>query len=135
MKIVYSPPPNYEAIVAAFPAITQRYGVLFAYGDTIYNPDGVTVTAPLMAHEEVHCRQQGDTPGLWWESYIENATYRFGQELEAHRAEWKKFLEDAPNRHQRRGYLSNIAHRLSSGLYGKMCSLANAKILIGGLDE
>ena len=59
MKIITSRPPNFIDVVTVFPRAAER-GVIFAFGDTIYNPSNIVITAALMAHESVHGSRQGD---------------------------------------------------------------------------
>ncbi len=134
MKIVVQRPPNFTEIVVALPAAATRHGVLFAYGDILYNPDGVTVNPFLMAHEKMHQVQQAGLPEEWWKLYLCSLEFRLDQELEAHRAEWQAFLAHDPpsTRNARRTYMSRIAHRLASKLYGGLVSVHVAKRLIGG---
>lgn len=129
MKIVKGYPPNYANILAAFPAAARMQGVLFCWGDTIYNPQGVTLYEPVLAHEEVHCRQQGKNPEVWWHRYIIDPQFRFEQELEAHQREYE-VASLRLTRNQRRQVLRGLAHRLSGALYGKMVTKDEASRLI-----
>lgn len=130
MKIVRGYPPNYSEIRAAFKEAI-RPGVIFAYGDTIFNPIGATLSPSLIAHEEVHSGQQGDDPEGWWRRYIAESVFRFEQELAAHRAEYRVAIRDG-SRHVRRSTLKLIASRLASPLYGCCVSIGDAKLLIAG---
>lgn len=132
MNIERAYPPNYDAIKVALPESAKRFGVLYAYGSTIYNPDGVKVDKLLYAHECKHGEQHAGLPVEWWKLYLALPEFRFDQELEAHRAEWEAFIGDSPNRHMRRVYLNQIAHRLASNLYGGLCTVGDAKRLIAG---
>jgi hypothetical protein len=126
MQIVIAPPPNFEAIKAVFPASTEE-GVLFCYDGVIYNPSGIFVPRQIVAHEEVHEKQQKDI-GVerWWERYIDWPEFRFHQELEAHIVEFHDFKSCFKNRGMRRDYLATIAKRLSGPLYGNSCTYAEA---------
>jgi hypothetical protein len=139
VRILRDRPPNYAAIVAAFPVLAHRRGILFCYGDAIHNPDGITVTPALHAHEAAHAeRQRGlftdlgpDAPEGWWSHYLANPQFRLGEELIAHRAEWAHFLNEGHGRKERRAYLAQIASRLASPLYGGLVTSAQAKRMIG----
>lgn len=115
MKIVEKYPPNIRAIKSMF---ALPVGVVFAYGDTIYNPSGEKLSEAIIAHEEVHQGQQGEDVKGWWERYLVDAHFRFHQELQAHRKEYQVMLAHAPSRNFRRLALSHIAHKLSAPMYG-----------------
>lgn len=143
MKIIKAYPPNFSQLKKAFPFIVGRPGILYAWGDRIYNPSGVKVQPWLLAHEEVHGRQQRiayDTQA-WWEAYIRLPNFRLREELEAHRVEWKAYLSTFPENSpfDPCPYLERMAERLSSPLYGNMISKAEAKHEIAdnnhGLDK
>ena len=102
-----------------------KEGVIFTYGDRIYNPSGVEISKPLLIHESTHSQRQGDDPDNWWVNYIEFAEFRLVEELLAHRAEYEAFKQYGRN--QRRTALQQIANRLSSPLYGNMMSFKEAK--------
>jgi hypothetical protein len=116
-------PPNFEAILAAFPS-AGGYGVLFAWGDDIYNPSGVVIPAALLAHEAVHgSRQRGQGghasgPLIWWDRYINEPAFRYHEELLAHAAEYKFQLKDVgSDRNRRARLLTSTAQRLIAPLY------------------
>lgn len=131
MKIVKAAPPNAKAIERVFPGVTSGIRpVFFCYGDTIYNPAGVTIPLELLAHEAVHSLQQ-EVQGVqvWWDLYLASTHFRFNQELEAHRVEYEQYRA-FNNRAFSRRYVSSIAERLSGPLYGGLGSKATAKRLI-----
>lgn len=129
MKMVKAYPPNFAKIREAFPTASRMHGVIFCYGDTVYNPGGVTLYEPILAHEAVHSRQQGKSPEAWWDRYIAEPKFRFDQELEAHREEYQ-VAGRSLTRNQRRQLLRGLAHRLSGPLYGKMVTKDEASRLI-----
>jgi hypothetical protein len=88
MKIKEEFPPNYAAITAILGEVDHRKPV-FCYGDTIYNPFKVEVTADLHIHEEVHCKQQGEYPDIWWNQYLSDKDFRLHQEIEAYGTQLK----------------------------------------------
>jgi hypothetical protein len=117
MEIVKEYPPNYAEIVKVFPSARRR-GVIFAYGDTIYNPSGEELSHHLKVHEAVHgIRQKELGVDAWWERYLTDYKFRYYEELLAHRAEYQSMTKNA-NRQQRRMALKAIAKRLASPLYG-----------------
>lgn len=132
MIIVRERPPLFPAILKAFPE-ASRPGVLFAWGNRIYNPTGAPVTRELHAHEEIHHQQQGDAePGIiaWWRRYIAEVSFRFEQELPAHVAEYRAWRAGRGG-YSRAGFLAMLAERLSGPLYGNVVTRqeASARIL------
>ena len=130
MKIVQGRPPNFDAIAAVLPAANGAK-VLFCYGKTIYAPGGGPLSPWLIAHEEVHCLQQGDDIEGWWVKYLTDPKFRFTQEVEAHRREWRVWLSSGTrNRAQRRGQMVVIGARLAGPLYGNMVQFSEAREMI-----
>lgn len=154
MKIVNELPPNIGQITSVFGDKALTRGILFCWGDTIYNPSATDIPGQLLAHEKVHSDRQlelgkiydseygGDPmsePELyrvgaeqWWIRYLEDSSFRLEEELLAHQVEYKYFSLDHP-RNQRRLYLNAIAKRLSSSLYGNCVTFSKAKQLIKDL--
>lgn len=131
MRVVKALPPNFEEIDAAFAVRGQP--ILFAYGDTIYNPAGVDVPAELHAHEEVHGERQL-TAGvdLWWKRYIVEAEFRLAEELPAHVAEYRALCRLhrgrwVSERNMRRTIAAHVARKLASPLYGNLLTTESAK--------
>lgn len=105
--------------------------VIFAWGNTIYNPSGFDISPELMVHETVHgARQLGDIEG-WWQKYLNDSGFRMFEEILAHRSEYLYVMEHG-NRQQRRRALKIISDRLSGPLYNRMISNAHARSLIKG---
>lgn len=129
MKIIKAYPPNFAQIAAAFP-VKGVPGVLYAWGDVIYNPSGITVPHQLVAHEEVHGKRQiaYDDLDEWWHQYIINPSFRLEEEVPAHCAEWSAYLGSFPGNSpfDPLPYLDKIASRLASPLYGRLISKAEA---------
>lgn len=122
-KVVRGVPPNYAAIIAAFPA-ANKPGVIFAYHDTIYVRGEAELTPSLLEHEKVHLRQQATLPGgggaiTWWKLFLSVPMFRAEQELEAHIVEYAHVLKSGLNRDGRRKARAQIAARLSGPLYGR----------------
>lgn len=117
--IVKDYPPNFGVILQVFPN-SKKPGVIFTYGDKVYNPSNVSMSPALLAHEAVHVRQQsrdGETPEAWWLLYLNSPEFRYEQELEAHRVELAVYKK-TNNRHFSRKYAKDIAVRLAGPLYG-----------------
>lgn len=136
MRIVVAKPPNFAEIDAVFHIgdRLEELGVLFAYGDAIYNPTGGKISESLMAHETVHIRRQSAVgPTSWWRGYLDNPKFRLDEEIPAHQAEYLKFCETHPGglaRAQRRIVLHHIAARLSGDLYGNLIRYQDARGII-----
>ncbi len=130
MKILEEKPPNFEDIKEVFPVI-QRGRIIFTYGDTIYNPDIVDLREDLIVHEKVHIRQQGSDPAGWWKKYLTDKNFRFSQELEAYRAQCQYLCLQTNSREKQHRMRYGIAAALSSEIYGKMITTAEAyKLLV-----
>ncbi len=115
--IIRGYPPNFEQIKAAFPR-ADLPGVLFAYGDRIYNPSGIVVPPALIAHEEVHLARQHHTymtPELWWKEYLASSEFRYHEELLAHAAEFR--YQKNGDRNVTAALLQRTAMRLIAPLY------------------
>ena len=121
-KIEIAEPPNFALIVAVFPEAVKP-GVIFAYGDTIFNPSGVEIPPALIAHECTHLeRQTGYVPErlnpiIWWDRYLRDPEFRYDEELYAHVAEFEAQLEGFIDRNQRAQLLMRTARRLIAPLY------------------
>jgi hypothetical protein len=128
MRIVHERPPVWEECVARF-GITPEAHVVFAYGDSIYNPTGSVLTADVIHHEMVHERQQDGDPRDWWDKYLVDDDFRFEQELEAYGAQYK-FIRERKNPRMAWLYLQHFADALSSSMYGNMIGkIAAAKAI------
>lgn len=116
--IIIARPPNFERILKAFPD-AGNYGVLFAYGDSVFNPSGITIPHALLAHEGIHLIRQrdGETADSWWEKYIADAEFRYTEELFAHVAEYRVLDAFLMDRNQRARLLQSTAMRLIAPLY------------------
>lgn len=123
MKIVKDYPPNIDRIRKTFPLSGSE---IFTYGDTVYVPSGVPLTPELEAHEQVHINQQGNQPDVWWEKYFFDPQFRLDQEIEAHRAEYKKFCSLNKDKNQQARFLNSIAMRLASPMYGNIITHSQA---------
>lgn len=127
MKIIKAFPPNFSEIAKVFP-VKGKQGILYAFGNKLYNPSGITVPAWIMAHEETHERQQSKGSmdvAQWWHLYLRDSYFRFYEELEAHQVEYKAYQQwsDKPSQ----DYLDLLAKRLSSPLYQLPISYEEAK--------
>lgn len=130
MRIVIDYPPLFDEIDACF-RVRGKHGVLYAWGDRIYNPSGVHVSDELIAHERVHGTRQGSDITGWWRRYMAEPAFRLEEEIAAHRAEYE-WLAGHGSRNERRAALKRVAARLASPLYGRMVTPADAKRALTG---
>lgn len=133
MKIVATPPPNYEEICKVFPV--RNLPAVFAYGNILHTTNNAFVSADLKVHEQTHSAQQGAIggPKIWWDKYISDPEFRLEQEIQAYRMQYQ-FAVKFYNRHERRALLAKISKDLSSPMYGKLVSKEEAKELIQDYD-
>lgn len=129
MNIVIAEPPIIEEIVSVFPE-ARNFGVVFAWGSTIFNPSGGYVPPEIRAHEGIHYGQQTDedaTIRAWWRKYLVDVDFRYSQELPAHRAEYRYWVQTHKDRNGRSRFLHHVAGKLASSLYGNMVSQSVAR--------
>lgn len=131
VTVIQDRPPNFEAILAVFSGASSE-GVVFAYGDKIYNPGGDKMPPELMAHELVHCeRQRAIGVEAWWDQYLTDGQFRFDEELLAHIAEYKAIMskynykEHAIGRVRQRA-IEHVARKLAGPLYDRMVTFHQA---------
>lgn len=120
MKIIKAYPPNFADIAKVFP-VKGKPGIIYAWGDRIYNPTGITIPDYLLAHERVHGVRQASGHSIrgWWQAYIESPEFRLAEEILAHRAEYRAY-RDSPKTTGVPNYLAMMAMRLSGPLYGNL---------------
>lgn len=127
IQVIFDVPPNMAKIVEKFPGACAPH-IIFAYGDKIYVPGGFKLPFYLVAHETAHCeRQQQVGVDHWWEQYLGDATFRYMEELIAHRAEYSALCEVATARNHRRKNLEEVAKKLAAPLYGRLVTVEKAK--------
>lgn len=126
-RIIKAFPPNFSSIAKVFP-VKGKQGIVYAYGDTIYNPSGKPLPPWIVAHEEVHLKQQSfhQLETKWWAAYIVSPQFRLAMEIEAHIVEWNTYKHANGLTMEVTRYLDQMATRLSGPLYGNMLSYADA---------
>jgi hypothetical protein len=126
MQIIYGEyPPNYKEICEVFD-IKDHPGIVFTYGEKLYIPSGEKPDKHLMSHEETHERQHAEMGAdAWWERYLVDPGFRFMQELEAYRNQYRSMA--TLNLEQRVGYLNHIASDLAGPMYGNILTFEEAK--------
>lgn len=136
--VVVDYPPCFERCCEVFGrANVDRKGVIFSWGDRIYNPGNVGIPRELAAHEAVHgLRQLRYSMSLehdltdeqrteaWWERYLTDPLFRLDEELYAHHAEY--IARKKRHGHEPRVF-NAIAERLAGPLYGNLLTVAQAK--------
>ena len=106
-------------------------GVVFTYGELITTFKG-EVTEDLIAHESHHTAQHEKFGGAdkWWREYLDNADFRFEQELECYRKQYKWLVKNIKNRQERFYFTQHYARSLSSEMYGNITTYQEAYKLI-----
>lgn len=123
MKIIHENPPFIDEARNVFrlPA-----GAIFTFGDMIYNPSKNPIDEPLMMHEAVHSRQQGDKPQEWWQRYLVDKDFRLSQELPAYQVQFHAYKKLDKNRERVHRFAMRLARDLSSDQYGNIISFNGA---------
>lgn len=129
MKIIEKNPPNIEDIKKYFPHY-EKHQPLFCYGDTIYNPFKLEVAKDLEVHEEVHSKQQGEFPDVWYYKYFNDLQFRLEQEKEAYGEQYKFIKGLDMSRNLKDWKKEKMAEALSGELYGNLISYVEAERLI-----
>ena len=130
MTIVNEYPPLIEEICQAFPSVKTNKGVIFSWGDKIYNPHNVPISEALHAHELVHGqRQTADETAIvkWWHTYLADPEFRVNEELLGHKAELKVLLQNVADRNRRNMIVQQVALRLAGPIYGNAITLSEAR--------
>ena len=127
MKIINTPPPNYEEIKKHFPNADFNKDTVFTYGKNCYCRS--SLTPDLIVHEETHTKQQIN-PKEWWNKYCVDVVFRLSQEAEAYHNQWKWIDRNIKDRNRKFQMLYRIAKDLSGGLYNNLISFDKAIQLI-----
>lgn len=128
-KFSSAKPPIYQQCVDKF-GINWHKGIIFTYGDTIHSKN--PISKQKIAHESVHIRQQA-VYGVndWWNKYFEDEGFRLDQETEAYRQEAKWIRANVRDKNKASSLKTQLARDLSSSMYGKIISYAQAVVNIG----
>ena len=130
MRVVVGLPPLFGEIDAAFDV--RGKAIIFAWGDTIFDPNGGGVPPELLAHEAVHGERQGADVEGWWRRYIADASFRLDEELPAHVAEFQALCAQqrgrwVSERNMRHTLAAHVARKLAAPLYGSLIKVDDAK--------
>lgn len=131
VRVIYDYPPVWGSVCSTFQIVPR--GVIFAYGDCIYNPDKVDLPLFLVEHEKVHFEQQGHTregAALWWGKFLRDPEFRVSQEVEAYGVQYYEMCKLTGDRNQRAKMLWSLASSLSGPLYNKAITHQEAMRLI-----
>lgn len=124
-KVLNKKPPHYWFLVKIFGFDWERN--IATFGDSIYC--AFDLPDHLIVHEETHLKQQRYSNLYaiwWWVKYVFSKKFRYSQELEAYRNQWK-FFEKHYRFNEHRFFLHKIASDLSSKLYGNIVSYEEAR--------
>lgn len=127
MKFSKEKPPIFDRLHKAF-GVEWGDKLVIAYGDTIYH--SVLLSPDVIAHEQVHLSRQGKNPEAWYESYIRNSKFRFGEELLAYRAQYQYLKDTVRDRNHVARHLFRLASDLSGPMYGRVVGHREALKLI-----
>lgn len=97
--------------------------ICYTYGPICFSPR--ELSRDLVVHESVHVTQQGDKPDEWWDRYGDDVDFRYSQELEAYRAQYKYILS-VSSRAIAFDHAKRLARDMSSHMYGSMCTFNQA---------
>jgi len=129
--IIYDYPPNFAEISLRF-GLGRKPSVVFCFGDRIYSPQPGPIHPAVLAHEGVHGQRQGSSQLAvmeWWRRYLDDTAFRLAEEIPAHVAEYRYWL-DHGSRAERRRALQVTADRLAAPLYGRMIGRSAARDMI-----
>src|SRR3990167_676952 len=127
MKFSNECPPIFGRLEKAF-GVEWGGDLVIAYDGTIYHTNQLDTS--VIVHESVHLKRQGKNSDAWYESYIRDPKFRFGEELLAYREQYSFLKEITRDRNElaRRWY--RLAKDLSSAMYGSVISHQEALKLI-----
>lgn len=124
-----TPPPKwlYKKIKKRFGAENVDFdkGIIFTVGDTIYYKG--ELRQDLHIHERTHIGQQLNM-GVkkWWKKYLKDDQFRYEQEVEAYRRQYRWIRQNIKDRSMQNDLLRSCASSLSSPLYGGIVTMDQA---------
>lgn len=129
IKIVFRRPPFWRVLKLFFPAYDPDGTVAVAFGRVVFANQNFSEDFKI--HEETHLIQQRRSyvfATLWWVRYLFSKKFRFSQELEAFRRQYRHIKEFGGK--DRFNAKVGLAHALSSPLYGNIVSASEAMKLL-----
>ena len=117
VKVIIAEPPNVAEIDKVFPL--RGTGIIYAFGDKIYNPAGAKIPPFLFAHEGAHGDRQISIFGIdrWWRQYLDDADFRYHEEVIGHAAEFLSLSQGEYDRNRKARLMLGTAARLLAPFY------------------
>ena len=132
MKIIHDYPPIWEEVNMAGMRPNPN-NIAFTYCGAIYVPSGRQLDDHVVAHEEVHGKQQGegeDGARAWWSRYIIDPYFRIEQEAEAYARQYDFICVKIKDRNQRHKVLTDLGRMLAGPTYGSVVNQSDACAMI-----
>jgi hypothetical protein len=135
MKIIEEYPPNIKQIESALGKVVMNGGIVFTWGEILYNPSKLKIQDHLLMHEQVHQLQQ-EKMGIdnWWATYLYDPKFRLEQEIEAYAVQYK-FVKSRYTVKSYEMFLDLIGNDLSSSMYGNIIGKHQAMTRIRKLTQ
>ena len=127
MKFSNELPPKeiYEQCVKQF-GVSFYKGVIFTVDDTIYSEN--KLSDDLVEHESTHIKQQFKIGyKKWWDKYFKDEKFRYSQELEAYRNQYRYILTNEKSFKKKANKILNIVNSLSGKMYGNIKTVDEVK--------
>ncbi len=112
IKIINKNPPNIDEIRRI---INPPSNAIFAWGDTIYQPNKEDIPADIIYHEQIHCQRQKKylDPEIWWTKWLYSKEFRQEEEILAFAAQLEFIKKYYPNKAVKEA-LDEMAENLSA---------------------
>ncbi len=124
VTLVKGKPTNYKAIKKCFPEVDDK-NVVITVGNKIYSE--TPLRNDIIVHELVHVEQQSLIgPAVWWEQFLASPAFRYRQELECYRAQYKYIKSIIKDRNQVNVFHRQFALFLSGPMYDNMVTYTRA---------
>lgn len=123
MEIVFEQPPFIDKARNVF---RLPEGVVFTFGNKIYNPSKRRIDEHLYAHEAHHSEQQGENPMEWWARYLKDPAFRASQEIPAYQLQYQSAKKISKDRNKLHAYLVLLAKDLSGEMYSDLMTFNEA---------
>ena len=127
LKIVQEQPPFVSELGKVF---RLPESAVMTVGNILYNPSGNLIDNALMRHEEAHSIRQGNKPDEWWQRYLSDDKFRFGEELLAYKIQYQEAQKHIKDRNALFRYALRLAGDFSGPMYKLPISRSEALKLI-----
>ena len=122
-------PPNIKEIEKVF-GPDKKKTLIYCYGEDIYNPHKIKLEQHILVHEQVHVEQQREYGrDYWWMRYLQDATFRLEQEIEAYTVQYAYVKTIVPVKISDL-FLDDISEVLAGETYGNILNKHQAKTKI-----